>query len=339
MKALLLEDVRKISIQEYPEPPKKDDHIITKVNAVGICGSDLHYFSEGGIGSANVGSGFVPGHEFSAILMESIPEMNLEEGEHVAVDPAKPCFKCQWCKKGYENLCPYVEFIGAPPFNGAMAQYVSIKKHQIHKIPKHFSPETAVLLETLGVALHAVDLSKVKFHQEICILGSGPVGLCILKILKSMGAKAIYVIDPINYRVQHALKNGAEHIFKSVDDFVQYKNGSGVDLVFEATNSPEGLNLSIHASNIGGKIIVVGIPDGDNYQFKASEARRRGISIKFSRRMGEVYDRTISMVEKGLVALDDLATHTYALNDGDKAFINNLEYRDSVLKSIIFPNK
>ncbi len=104
MKALLLEDVRKISIQEYPEPSKKDDHIITKVNAVGICGSDLHYFSEGGIGSANVGSGFVPGHEFSAILMESIPEMNLEEGEHVAVDPAKPCFKCQWCKKGYENL-------------------------------------------------------------------------------------------------------------------------------------------------------------------------------------------------------------------------------------------
>ena len=96
----------------------------------------------------------------------------------------------------------------------------------------------------------------------------------------------------------------------AVDDFVQYKNGGGVDLVFEATNSPEGLNLSIHASNIGGKIIVVGIPDGDNYQFKASEARRRGISIKFSRRMGEVYDRTISMVEKGLVALDDLATHT-----------------------------
>ena len=125
----------------------------------------------------------------------------------------------------------------------------------------------------------------------------------------------------------------------AVDDFVQYKNGGGVDLVFEATNSPEGLNLSIHASNIGGKIIVVGIPDGDTYQFKASEARRRGISIKFSRRMGEVYDRTISMVEKGLVALDDLATHTYALNDGDKAFINNLEYRDSVLKSIIFPNK
>ena len=154
MKALLIEDVRKISTQEYPEPPKKDDHIITKVNAVGICGSDLHYFSEGGIGSANVGSGFVPGHEFSAILMESIPEMNLEEGEHVAVDPAKPCFKCQWCKKGDENLCPYVEFIGAPPFNGAMAQYVSIKKHQIHKIPKHFSPETAVLLETLLSLIH-----------------------------------------------------------------------------------------------------------------------------------------------------------------------------------------
>ena len=108
--------------------------------------------------------------------------------------------------------------------------------------------------------------------------------------------------------------------------------------MFEATNSPHGLNLSIQASNIGGNIIVVGIPDGDGYQFKASEARRRGISIKFSRRMGEVYERTISMVEKGLVCLDDLATHTYSLNDGEQAFLNNLDYKDNVLKSIIFPN-
>ena len=150
---------------EAAEPTEKDDHVISKVNAVGICGSDLHYYSEGGIGTTSVGKGFVPGHEFSAILLEAIPEMNLEEGEHIAVDPAKPCFECKWCKKGYENLCPYVEFIGAPPFNGAMAQYVSIKKHQIHKIPNHFTPQTAVLLETLGIALHAVDLSKTKFHQ------------------------------------------------------------------------------------------------------------------------------------------------------------------------------
>ena len=338
MKALLLEDVRRISIKDHPEPTEINDHIISKVNAVGICGSDLHYYSEGGIGTTSVGKGFIPGHEFSAILLEAIPEMNLKEGEHIAVDPAKPCFECKWCKKGYENLCPYVEFIGAPPFNGAMAQYVSIKKHQIHKIPNHFTPQTAVLLETLGVALHAVDLSKTKFHQEICILGSGPVGLCILKILKNMGAKSIHVIDPIQYRTQHALNNGADMGFLSVDEFIEYNNGVGVDLVFEATNSPHGLNLSIQASNIGGNIIVVGIPDGDGYQFKASEARRRGISIKFSRRMGEVYERTISMVEKGLVSLDDLATHTYSLNDGEQAFLNNLDYKDNVLKSIIFPN-
>ena len=161
------------------------------------------------------------------------------------------------------------------------------------------------------------------------------------------GAKTVTAFDVTEYPTKFAAPvenfDDVNHLDvktkRRVDEFVQYKNGGGVDLVFEATNSPEGLNLSIHASNIGGKIIVVGIPDGDNYQFKASEARRRGISIKFSRRMGEVYDRTISMVEKGLVALDDLATHTYALNDGDKAFINNLEYRDSVLKSIIFPNK
>jgi len=338
MKALLLEEAKKVSVKDIQKPKNKQDHIIAKVNAVGICGSDLHYYSEGGIGSANVGQGFVPGHEFSANLMEDIPELGLKEGEHVAVDPAKPCFNCQWCKKGHENLCPFVEFIGAPPYNGAMAQYVSIKKHQIHKIPQSFTPETAVLLETLGVALHAIDLSKVKFYQEICILGCGPVGLCILKILKNMGAKSISVVDPLEYRVKHALNEGADQGFVSIEEFGDFKKGKCAELIFEATNSPLGLNISIQATSIGGKIIVVGIPDGDTYQFKASEARRRGISIKFSRRMGDVYERTISMVEKGLVKLNDLATHNYALEDGQKAFISNLEYNDNVLKSIIFPN-
>ena len=124
-----------------------------------------------------------------------------------------------------------------------MAQYVSIKNIK-YKF-KHFSPETAVLLETLGVALHAVDLSKVSFIKK-SVFRKWSSRTLYSKILKSMGAKVIYVIDPINYRVQHALKNGAEHVFKSVDDFIQYKNGDGVDLVFEATNSPDGLNLSIH---------------------------------------------------------------------------------------------
>jgi L-iditol 2-dehydrogenase len=338
MKAVVLEHKNRISIKEISDPEPADGHVIAMVKAVGVCGSDIHYYKEGGIGKTEISADFVPGHEFSVTLLEDIPEFNLSEGQHVAIDPAKPCDHCEWCKRGHENLCPNVEFIGAPPYTGAMAELVSIKKKQIHPVPDSFSASTSVLLETLGVALHAVDLSKVRLHQTIGILGCGPVGLCLLQLFRNMGAKMICVVDPLQYRLAVAMDFGADHSFSDLSSLSQLTNGYGLDVVVEATNSPHGFKDSVSAVKIGGKVIIVGIPDGDHYSVVASEARRKGLTIKFSRRMGNVFERAIGLVDKGLVKLERIASHHFDLDQCDQAFKNNAEYKDNVLKSIIYPN-
>ena len=159
--------------------------------SLGICGSDLHYYKDGGIGAANIVEPFVPGHEFAARMVEDDDHLGLRAGDLVSVDPAKPCGSCEWCKQAYHNLCPFVEFTGAPPLHGALTSRIAVSREQIYPIPQTFSVEQAVMLEPLGVAIHAVDLAKPSMFESVCMVGCGPIGLKIIQLLKLAGVSNI----------------------------------------------------------------------------------------------------------------------------------------------------
>ncbi|MGX5734454.1 zinc-dependent alcohol dehydrogenase [Bosea thiooxidans] len=316
-----------------------DGETLLDVAAVGLCGSDLHYYKDGGIGSARIAAPFVPGHEFSGWLTEDLPELGLARGMLVAVDPNRACGHCEHCRNGHPNLCPEVVFIGAPPHHGAMTERIWVPKSQIVPVPQHFSASDAVMLEPLGVAIHAVDLAKPQLLERVALVGCGPIGLLILQVLGAVGAGEILACDPQSHRRAQALKLGASKAGESVADIAEWTKGEGLPLVIEATNAPVGFRDAVRAARIGGRVVLVGIPDGDAYVLPASEARRRGLTIKFSRRMGHVYPRAIELVATGKVDVEAIISHRFPLEDAPEAFRRHAADEPGLVKSLIYPSR
>lgn len=156
--------------------------VLLDIAAVGVCGSDMHYYKDGGIGGAVIDAPFVPGHEFAARVVAD-DSGELEPGELVAVDPAKPCGRCEWCQRAHPNLCPHVEFTGAPPFHGALTPRIVVAKRQVFRLPAGMSSLEAMMLEPLGVAIHAIDLAKPAMFESVCVVGCGPIGLKVRRAI------------------------------------------------------------------------------------------------------------------------------------------------------------
>jgi L-iditol 2-dehydrogenase len=338
MKAAVLHGVRDIRVADIPPPAADPDDVLLRVKAVGVCGSDLHSYLEGSTTGRTAVQPFVLGHEFAGeITPEIADKVRLAPGTLVAVDPAKPCHRCEWCERGHTNLCPNVRFLGYAPNNGAMAEYVAVPVSALHPVPADLDAAEAVLLETLGVAIHAADLARQKFFETVAVLGCGPVGMLLTQLARLAGAQAVYAVDPVSYRARMAQEFGADAGFGEYGAVIEATGGRGVDLVFEATDSPLGLEHAAKVSRIGGRLVIVGIPEGNQYTVTAAEARRKGLTIKFSRRMPEVYPRAIALAASGRVQLAPLASHHFPLEDTRTAFEMQAARRDGIVKAIIYP--
>ncbi len=339
MRATYIHGVRDVRLGVKAEPARGADDVLIRVSGVGVCGSDLHYYLEGGIGSAHIHAPFVPGHEFAGWIAEDRPDLGLKRGQAVAIDPAKPCGACEWCERGHVNLCPHVVFTGAPPYHGAMTENIAVAPEQIFPIPEGMSVAEAVMLEPLGVAIHAMDLAKQRVLETVAVLGCGPIGLCLTQLARRAGAERVYAVDPSDYRREAAKRLGAHEIAESFEAIAGWTDGRGCDLVLEATNSPDGFQIAVDSVRIGGRVIMAGIPDGNKYNLDAAQARRKGINVKFVRRMGHVYPRAIKLVAEGEVDVACIVTHRFRLEDAARAFELQSECREGALKSIIVPNE
>ncbi len=337
-RALYLHGPFDVRLAPFSLPPARPGEVLIKVAAVGLCGSDLHYFKDGGIGSAVIEKPFVPGHEVGGYLVEDSATLGLSAGTLVAVDPSLSCGKCDFCLRGHHNLCPHVRFLGAPPFDGAMTEEIRVAASQIVRLPDGFTPLEAAMLEPLGVAIHAVDLARPRLLETVALLGCGPVGLLILQVLKVAGAKWILAVEPLPHRREAAAHFGAAWVGSSVDELRAATDGEGCPLVVEATNSPNGFNDATRAARIGGRVVMVGIPDGDVYTLSASEIRRRGLTVRFSRRMGTVYPRAIELVERRMVDVASLVSLEVDLDGAPELFRRHAENDPKLIKSLIYPN-
>ena len=318
-RALFIHGTRDARVAPFNLREGREDEVLIDVASVGVCGSDLHYYKDGGIGSAVVQSPFVPGHEFGGRLCDGVEDRGLRRNQLVAVDPAKSCGHCEWCRAGHPNLCPHVRFIGAPPYDGAMTERIWASKSQLVALPESFDSLDAAMLEPLGVAIHAVGLAKPRLLERVGVLGCGPIGLLIMQVLKAAGAGEILACDPLPHRRAMAEKLGAERVADSIASLVEWSEG-GCPLVLEATNSPSGFRDAVRASRIGGRIVLVGIPDGDTYTLPAADARRRGLKIKFARRMGDVYPLAIRLLAEGKVDVRSIVTHRVGLEEAPAVF-------------------
>ncbi len=316
MKVVRLHAVGDVRVHDVPAPTPGLEEALVRVTAVGLCGSDLHWFGEAGIGDARLARPLVLGHEFAGVS---------ETGQRVAVDPAIPCGVCEFCREGDPNLCLALRFAGHSTDDGGLREWLAWPRRCLFPIPDSLSEADGAMLEPLGVALHAVDLGKVRPGLRVGVFGCGPIGLLVMQVARVAGATDVFVTEPLAHRLDAARQLGAK----------EWTPGQEVEVAFECAGENGAVEDAIAAAKPGGRVILVGIPGEDRTSFTASIARRKGLTIKLSRRMKHTYPRAIRLVESGLVDVRSLVTHRFPLEKTADAFA--VAQRREGLKVIVEP--
>jgi L-iditol 2-dehydrogenase len=329
MKSVRLHGTGDLQLHEEEIPVAGAGDKLVRITSVGVCGSDLHWFSEGGIGDAKLERPLVLGHEFAGVT---------SDGQRVAIDPAVPCGHCEFCEHGHPNLCENLIFAGHGTTDGAMREWLPWKERSLFPIPESISDDDGAMLEPLGVAIHTVDLGKIKPGMSVGVFGCGPIGLLIIQLARLSGAANIIATDLLPHRLEAAKRYGASQAYFAEDDsrLSQIRaatDGRGVHVAFDAAGVQEAIDDAFAAVRPGGKVILAGIPEDDRTSFSASVARRKGLTIKLVRRMKHTYPRAIELVSKGLVDVRSLVTHRFPLKQSAQAF--QVAQRREGLKIII----
>ncbi|KUI28412.1 zinc-binding dehydrogenase [Mycobacterium sp. GA-2829] len=323
-------DVR-VALESDPGPPPAGWSALA-VTSVGICGSDLHWFTDGGIGENRIEHPVVPGHEFAAVALSGP-----HAGRRVAVDPAIACRSCEMCRVGHHNLCPAVRFAGHGDLDGALRERLVWPDHLLHPLPDDVSDDAGALLEPLGVALHATRVGHVRPGSDVLVVGAGPIGVLALQVARRSGARRVFVTEPLEHRRDTALRNGADQVW-SPDDAVaavaEETGGRGVDVVLELAGTDAAIATAVAAIRPGGRIALGGIPSQDTSAFPAAPARRKGLTFAMVRRMNDTYPRAIELATSG-IDLDALISERHPLEEAAKAFHSAAERRgDKVVVAV-----
>lgn len=301
MKVARLHGAGEIRVEDDAAPIPDQDETLVRVKAVGVCGSDLHWFTRAGIGETCLQRPLVLGHEAAGVT---------QAGQRVAIDPSIPCDNCEYCRRGYPNLCPHLRFAGHGTQDGALREMLAWPGRCLVTLPASLTDAEGAMLEPLGVALHAVDLGKLRAGMRVGVFGCGPIGLLVMQLARTSGAAGMYYTEPLAHRRDAARKFGG----------MEWTPGVEVDVAFECAGVNPAVEDAISAAKPGGRVVLVGIPDDDHTSFTASVARRKGLTIKLSRRMRHTYPRAIRLVEAGMIDVRSLVTHRFPLEQAAQAF-------------------
>jgi L-iditol 2-dehydrogenase len=287
---------------------------------VGICGSDLHWWAEGGIGDAGLGSPLVLGHEFAGTVVEGPLA-----GRRVAADPSIPCGACDRCRAGDHNLCPTVRHAGHGRTDGALRAYVAWPDRCLFPVPAGMTAAETALLEPLAVALHTLHLGHMREGMSVGVLGCGPIGLCAVQAARAAGAGRIVATERLPHRLAAARAMGATDAIlagpgSAAAAIAEATGGAGLDIVVEIAGDPDAVEDAVAAARPGGTVVIAGIPTDDRTSFSASASRRKGLTIRIARRLRGTFPRAIDLVESGGADLATLVTATYPLAETEEAF-------------------
>ena len=335
MRVARLHGVADLRLSDEPVPAPGPGMSLVKVTAVGICGSDLHWWAEAGIGDAVLADPLVPGHEAAGTVAGGP-----RRGERVAIDPAITCGTCRACRSGYRNLCTRILFAGHGSQDGAMREYLAWPSDLLHPLPDALTDADGAMLEPLGVAIHAADLGHLRLGGSAVVAGCGPIGLLLIQVLRAAGAAWVAAFDPLPHRREAASRLGADLAADPAEARVpadlRELTGDGVDVAFEMAGTDGAVQLAMMAARPGGRVVLGGIPGDDQTRFQASVARRKGLTIAMVRRMNETYPRAIRLAAAGKIDLRSLLSHRFPLVQAADAF--GAAARRDGLKVIVEPD-
>lgn len=320
MKTARIHGIGDVRLHEEPAPEPTAGHPLVRVTSVGLCGSDRHWFVDGSIGESVVGRPLALGHELAGVI-ESGPR----RGQAVAIDPAIPCGGCDLCHAGHAHLCTRLRFAGHGETDGGLREYLTWPEENLIAVPAAFTPDETALLEPLCVGLHALSLARFEPGSSVGVFGCGPIGLLLVQLLVDAGAGTVFATDVLDHRIAAAQNMGAS-VFDARDpdhvgDIVSATSGHGLHVTFDASGDEGAVDSAIAAVRPSGRVVLAGIPDGDRTIFRASTARRKGLTLLLSRRAkAEHYPQAIRLLSESRVALSSLVTRRLPLERAEEGF-------------------
>jgi L-iditol 2-dehydrogenase len=342
VKAFSLVGINTMEMRDVEAPRiESPGDVIVRMAAMGVCGSDIHYYTDGRIGSQVVEYPWTVGHEGAGTVSGVGDGVGrVHPGERVAIDPAMPCYECDQCLAGRRNTCRNLKFLGCPgQVEGCLSELYRLPETSCHAIPDSMNFEQAALIEPLTIALHAVNLAGELSGKIVAVLGAGPIGLCTMLAAKADGAKRVYMTDRINERRVFAIDLGATFSTNAdsqnlVETF-DVMEPSQFDVVFECCGRQDALDQALRILKPGGQLMVVGIPTTDRISLDINLLRRKELSVQNVRRQNGLVGEAIDLIATGRIDVGPLITHRYPFNRADEAFDLVAGYRDGVIKAMI----
>jgi L-iditol 2-dehydrogenase len=342
MKAAVLTGIKQFEIRQVPTPEiVKDTDVLIKIKTVGVCGSDIHYYTSGRIGSQIVQFPFIIGHEGAGIVERIGSKVTkVKQNQRIAIDPAVSCGHCDQCKAGRENTCRELLFLGCPKqLEGCLSEYIVLDERCCFPINENMTFEQATLSEPLAIGVYAVERSILPDKADVAILGAGPVGMSVFHVLRTKDIGDVYITDKIEERLAYSKKlnprwSGNPNNADIVKEIAKIQPLL-LDIVYECSGKQEAIRQGIQLLKPGGILVIVGIPETDEISFPIHELRRKEITILNIRRQVRCTQKAIDLLDQRLVDMDSMATHHFRLEETRKAFDLVANYRDGVMKAMI----
>jgi L-iditol 2-dehydrogenase len=342
MKAAVLTAIREMEIRDIPDPVLEcDADVLIRVAVVGVCGSDVHYYATGRIGSQVVHYPYRVGHEFSGTVVATGRAVtSLSPGDRVAVDPAMPCGSCDQCRGGREHTCRDLRFLGCPgQADGCLCETIVMPAKSCHAIPDSMTFEQAAISEPLSIGVYAVRQSVPMRGAAIGILGCGPIGLSVMLSAIAGGVESVFATDRIDDRLAVAAAAGASWTGnpnrQDIVAAIAAERPLLLDCVFECCGEQEALDQAVALLKPGGKLMLIGIPRCDRVSFAVDHCRHKEICIQNVRRQNDCVQATLNLISNDEVQVDFMTTHRFDLARTQEAFELVDAYRDGVVKAMI----
>ena len=342
MKAMMLTGIRQMEMANTPEPVLLNSNDVKiKMSVVGICGSDIHYYTQGRIGSQEVKYPFTVGHEGAGIVVETGTAVKrVKPGDLIAIEPAMPCRECDQCLAGRQHTCRKLRFLGCPgQAEGCLMEFIVMPEESCFLLNGKLTPDHGSISEPLSIGVYALKKSCAAKGSDIGIFGFGPIGMSVLLAAKARGIENVYVTDKIDERLSIAEKEGGSYtgniLKEDVAANILKKSKLGLDMVFECCGQQEAFDQAVNVLKPGGKLIVIGIPEFDRWSMRVETTRRKEISIQFIRRQVDCVEMTLGMMKNGSINIDRMVTHRFPFEKTKEAFDLVAGYNDGVMKAMI----
>ena len=341
MKVAVMNGIGKMGYTQRPIPTPKNNEVLVKLEYVGICGSDLHYYETGAIGSYIVEPPFVLGHEPGGVVVEVGKDVkHLKVGDKVALEPGKTCGQCEFCKTGRYNLCPDVIFFATPPVDGVFQEYVAHEAGLCFKLPENVSTMEGALIEPLAVGFHAANLGDAHIGQTAVVFGAGCIGLVSMMALKAKGVSRVYVVDIMAKRLEKALELGADGVINgaerdAVEAVLELTGGAGCDLVVETAGTQITTRQAIHMAKKGSTIVLVGYSKSGEMTLPMSLSLDKELTFKTIFRYRHVYPMAIDAVAAGKINLKGIVTDIFELDDIQNAMDRSVADKANIVKAVV----